>query len=344
MEVSVSRSKHLAEKIVMVGGLDGCGKTLFSPIVAALDGVELLTYSYEIEYYCSLYFLQKLSLNSASTLIRMQTDLKLYHTMMGREVNFRPTDLSSAQNYHNPAQYFERLFKPGDEAIVDIINKKKPILNLAIHNVLFTSDPIWKALGDRCTYVEVVRHPLYMVRQQCLNMKKLVGDVRDFIIYYKNGNNNYPYWARGWEEIFDNSSDIEKSVHYIDQMTQRVEKAKNTLRKKYKANILTIPFEQFVLDPLPWVEKIAGTIGSKITENTKNEMIKQNVPRVKIAQGLDLEIYRRCGWLPPQDFTSEREELIIRRKDVELDASDTVMEILDRLCNEYEKKYWTPES
>ena len=50
----------------------------------------------------------------------------------------------------------------------------------------------------------------------------------------KNGNNNYPYWARGWEEIFDNSSDIEKSVHYIDQMTQRVEKAKNTLRKKYK--------------------------------------------------------------------------------------------------------------
>ena len=102
MTLSTCRKPHLAEKIVMHGGLAGCGKTLFSPIISALDRVELPTYSYEIEHYCSLYFLQKLSLQSASTLIRMQTDLKLYNTMMGREVNFRPTDLSSVQMFHSP--------------------------------------------------------------------------------------------------------------------------------------------------------------------------------------------------------------------------------------------------
>ena len=64
----------VAEKIVMVGGLDGCGKTLFSPIISALDRVELPTYSYEVEHYCALFFLQKMSLNSASTLVKMQTD------------------------------------------------------------------------------------------------------------------------------------------------------------------------------------------------------------------------------------------------------------------------------
>ena len=107
---TIIREGHLAEKIVIVDGFPGCGKTLFSPIISALERVELPTYSYEIEHYCSLNFLQNLSLNAASTLIRMQTDLKLYNTMMGREVNFRPTDLSSVQLYHNPTQYFERLY------------------------------------------------------------------------------------------------------------------------------------------------------------------------------------------------------------------------------------------
>ena len=343
MTLSISRKPHLAKKIVMVGGLDGCGKTLFSPIISALERVELPTYSYEIEHYCSLNFLQKLSLNTASTLIRMQTDLKLYNTMMGREVNFRPTDLSSVQLYHNPTQYFERLFKPGDEAVPDLIRKKNPILNLIIHNILFISDPIWNALGDRSVYIEVIRHPLYMVRQQHLNMQKLIDDVRDFIIYYERGKKSYPYWAKGWEDLFDQSTDIERSIHYIDQMTQRVEKAKKVLREKYQAKILTIPFEQFVLDPQPWVEKIALAIGSKITDTTKNVMLQQKVPREKIAQGLDLQVYRRCGWVPPKEGASEREELMIRRKDVELDSSASALKVLDRLCDEYENKHWEPK-
>ena len=337
------RKPQLAEKIIMVGGLDGCGKTLFSPIVSALDRVELPMYSYEIEHYCSLYSLKHLSLQSASTLIRMQSDLKLYNSMMGREVNFRPSDLSSVQKYHKPGQYFERLFQPGDELIPNIIDHKKPILNLTIHNVLFTSDPIWNALGDRCVYVDVVRHPLYMVRQQQLNMKKLIDDVRDFIIYYERQGKTYPYWAKGWEDLFDQSSDIERSIHYIDQMTQRVEKAKKVLVKKYNASILTIPFEKFVLNPEPWVERIASAVSSNITENTRKVMAQQMVPRKKIAQGLDLEIYRRCGWVPPIDGASEHDELIIRRKDVELDASSSTMKILDRICNEYEHCFWSPK-
>jgi len=343
MTLSISRKPHLAKKIVMVGGLDGCGKTLFSPIISALERVELPTYSYEIEHYCALNFLQKLSLNTASTLIRMQTDLKLYNTMMGREVNFRPTDLSSVQLYHNPTQYFERLFQPGDEAVPDVIRKKNPILNLIIHNILFISDPIWKALGDRSVYIEVIRHPLYMVRQQHLNMQNLIDDVRDFTINYERGEKSYPYWVKGWEDLFDQSTDIERSIHYIDQMTQRVEQAKKVLREKYQANILTIPFEQFVLDPQPWVEKIALAIGSKITETTKNVMLQQKVPREKIAQGLDLQVYRRCGWVPPKEGASEREELMIRRKDVELDSCASVLKVLDRLCDEYENKHWEPK-
>ena len=95
-EVEAVRSGHLAEKIVFVDGLWGCGKTMLSPIVAAFDRVELMTYAYEVEQICSLFYLNRISRDATLTMIRALTDRQLYDTMMGRSTNFRFSDLSSA--------------------------------------------------------------------------------------------------------------------------------------------------------------------------------------------------------------------------------------------------------
>ncbi len=134
--MEISKYKTLTRKVVFVDGLTGCGKTLFSPIIAALDKVELLSYSYEIENYCALYFLKELNLNTAKSQVRLTADLKLYNTMMGREVNFRPSDLSSVLKSHDPSIYFKRIFDKGDEEVPDIIKRKDPILNLTTHQLL----------------------------------------------------------------------------------------------------------------------------------------------------------------------------------------------------------------
>ena len=47
--LEICRSKYLAEKVIFVDGLGGCGKTLFSKLVSTFDRVELLNFSYEIE-------------------------------------------------------------------------------------------------------------------------------------------------------------------------------------------------------------------------------------------------------------------------------------------------------
>ncbi len=112
--VELSREEYFAEKIVFVDGLPGCGKTLFSNVISAMDRVELLSYSYEIEHICQLFYLDKIQLDAATVMISLQADLKLYNTMMGRDVNFRPSDLSSAIRYHNPSKYFDRLDCVGD--------------------------------------------------------------------------------------------------------------------------------------------------------------------------------------------------------------------------------------
>ncbi len=337
---TISRKAHLAEKIVFVDGLPGCGKTLFSTLIASMDRVELLSYTYEVEHICALYYLDKIPIDAAKAMVSMQTDLKIYNTMMGRDVNFRPTDLSSVFKNHNPSRYLQRLFGPGDEKVPEMIQQENPILNFAVHNLLSYSEPIWQALGGRCVFIEIVRHPLYMVRQQALNMSHLLGDVRDFTVYYAHKGFDLPYYIHGWEKDYLNSNSMERTIYFIDKLTHRTKKARKKLKEEYQAKIITIPFELFVLNPDPWLDKIAKVIGTNLTDATRKMMKEQNVPRNMVAQGIDLDIYRRCGWLPPKDGATERSELDARREDFSKEASNDALTILDRLSKEYEDKYW----
>ncbi len=341
--INVVRNNSLAKKVVFVDGLPGCGKTLFSTLISAMERVELLSYTYEIEHICQLFYLDKITIDAAKTMVSLQTDLRIYHTMMGRDVNFRPSDLSSVIKYHNPLKYFQRIFKDGDETIPSIIEKENPVLNFSVHNMLAYSGPVWDALGDRCVFIEVVRHPLYMIRQQLLNMKRLTGNARHFTMYYENNDREFVYYARDWEELYAKSSDIDRVIYFISEMTKKTNKVKKELTKYYDSNILTIPFEKFVLDPDLWMDKIAKVIGTSVTDITKTVMKKQNIPRDMVAQGVDLDIYRRCGWLPPKFGTTERDELNIRREEVARETSADMLDMLDGLSREYENKYWDPD-
>ena len=51
-QTKVTRKKQLAEKIVIVDGQPGCGKTMLSPIIASMERVELLSYAFEVEFIC----------------------------------------------------------------------------------------------------------------------------------------------------------------------------------------------------------------------------------------------------------------------------------------------------
>ena len=68
-------------------------------------------------------------------------------------------------------------------------------------------------------------------------------------------------------------------------------------------------------------------------------MNEQNVPRDKISRGIDLEIYKRCGWVPPKEGASEQEELNLRMKDVSNNVGNKALSILEKNCTNYEKRY-----
>ena len=341
--ISITPKPYLTGKVVVLNGLSGCGKTMLSPIIGALPRVELMQYSYVLEYVCQLKYLGRIETDVASALTGLITDLHLYNIMMGRETNFRPADLSSVFRNPRPMRYFLRLFQAGDEAVINRGQVERPILLLTTHNLLPISLPLFEALGPRVLFVELVRHPLYRIIQHSIAMEReqfeTGGNSRSFLIMFEYKGVRLPWFAYGWEEVFLTASPIEKAIYVMDYMTKQAERLGVFGAGYGRDDVLVIPFERFVIDPLPYMRRLETALSTKMDSCTRRMMRKQKVPRKMYAEGIDLERYKQYGWEPPEKNSNEAKEFERRRQFAAERASPEAMEILDQLCVDYEAKY-----
>ena len=342
-DIKACRDENLLDTVVLIDGQPGCGKTLFTSLISSFDRVEIFNFCPEIENICILEYLNKITKDASEAMVKIQMDLCLYETMMSRRVNFRYYDLSSAFSSGRFFDYFKRLFKKGDANIPKMIKDNKPILNYAAHNLLSFSQPLFRALENKFTFIEVVRHPLYMIIQHTINHKNEAaenGPARRFRVNLRNNHKQYPYQFNNSEELYKNLNTCERAIYDINFFTKRTEVFKENLSNNDKKNVLTISFEKFVLNPENYLDSISNLLKAKITNRTRNFLKKQKVPRKKISDGISLEIYKRYGWEPPLSNFSERDELNKRRDFVlNQNVSKEYLDILDKLSDNYEKKY-----
>lgn len=331
------RKHEFCPQVVVVDGFPGCGKTMLSPILASLKRVEIANYAFEIEFNCRIKELGHMTSEAAVAMIRMHVDNRIYNNMMSRDVNFRFNDLSSVFNTPNRFRYFKRLFAPGDENIPAKIEKLNPILNLTTHDLIQVSGTIFEALGDRLTFINVIRHPLFMLVQQTLNMERLLGNPRDIQVCFDYGGTELPYFAHGWEELFIKSNSVERAIYSLFFQNKKRTEFLTDCSHLIKHRFIEIPFESFVKSPQRFMGLICTHLGTSFGASTKREMKRQKVPRKNTVDGLPRKIYKRCGWQPPTVGVSEQEELS-RRRDyaVANGASTECLSVLDQLSSEYE--------
>ena len=161
---------------------------------------------------------------------------------------------------------------------------------------------------------------------------------REFSIWYEYRGENLPWFVREWEEKYIAASKMDKMIWLLARHLEHCDRVYHSIPHHQTSQILTIPFEHFVLDPWPYMKQIEKLLGVHMTRRTYKEMKRQKVPRKMIAEGIDLPIYRKYGWEPPKTLT-EIEEMNRRREFVAKEASHQAMETLDRLCQEYERQY-----
>ena len=330
--INISRKQQITQKIVIVDGFPGCGKTMLAPIISTFDHVEIMQYAPIIEQMCELYSLNKVDEDVAESMIKMNTDLLLYNIMMGRNSNCRVSDLSSIFK-HNPEEHIKRMLGLGDEHIPAIIKEKKPILHLTTHMLFPSLDLLFKAFKDRLLFIEVVRHPLYTIIQQEKNFSMFDGPRNPHIRYSENIEKEYNFFSYGKENEYDNANSFEKAIHSINWYYSHL------FSLNYNNDgLIVVPFEIFVKNPDDYMRRFSKNLGDPVNEAVCIEMANQKIPRENLKDSPPLEIYKRCGW-EPSSSNSEAKELEKIRKKISSKVSKEALLLLDELSTKYVEKY-----
>ena len=330
-----SNDDNLCKRLVVIDGIPGCGKTMLSAIVSSLSNIELLKYSYEVEIYCHLHDLKILDLNNSSQLIKNQLNFLIYNNMMGREMNFRYTDISSVFNSRNKIENIKRIFSAGDEAILKKISNSKPILHLATHGLIGIAAPLFKAMPEGMLFIHMVRHPFFLLRQNIWNMSNLINNPRSFWLYYDYEGNSLPSFYFGRESLLINANPKEKAIYFIEWF---INKKASNLSTFDKENFYELTFESLVQDPYTHINEICNRLEIQETSYTKKVLRREKIPRNILSDGREREIYKRVGWIKSnaKNFSDEFEEHKIWAFE---GISDHASETLSKLCDDYECKY-----
>lgn len=310
---------------------------MVSALLESFSRVEVGRFIYDIEYVCIAEMLGAQRSDAAEALLGLIIDLKLYDNMISREVNFRPSDLSSVLKNWNMSKYIRRLFYKDGEAVAQRIKAESPIMMVTTHQLLSAMNSLLKQFQGRIKIIEVERHPLYLIEHWLSYIDMHGSSARDFTVWIEDSQSRaVPWFASGWIEEYWSLSKFDKVVLSVDSLTKNMDEKYNSIPNSV---LRAVPFEDFSLNTDRYVEDLAAWLETSSTKQTKSACVKQNLPRQNINAGLNKKIYQRHGYNEADKFTSHLENYKTKLAFARERESDLSRPILKKLIQRYETRY-----
>jgi len=268
---------------------DGCGnvgKTLVSSILEGFEGVEKQIEEELSKVVVRLYKLNKITEDAAIVFLKIIFDRRLYGQCLGRDVNFRFGDVSSAWNYPYNNEYIKRMFIPDNtqedrDAINEHIFEDKPIFNNMSQNALTYCDILFKTFGNRLKIIYLLRNPVDQVYQMCTRgfMKRIGNCPTNDKVMFEYKDTEVPLFTKGWEEEYLSMDDICIGIGWLYSRMKSDIDEYNTLPKHYQEQVMFISFDELVTFPNSETERIGKFIDREKNDKFDDILHKQNCPR-----------------------------------------------------------------
>ncbi len=333
---SIYKASHFNNKVLLINGWEGSGKTCISNVFKSLKNSEVMRYSYELEWICYLWMADKLGSNDASLVLRSISDLLIYNHMQSREVNFRIGDLSSI--FRSPIwyKYICRLFSKGGYETEALINDDL-VLHLVTHKIYECRHLLQEAFGSRLIHIEVIRDPIFMLKQTKFNQDTLhlTKSPRDFSFRYIK--NNLPVYD-GYENSDPITTDSwELSVRFL-QRRMNYYMETDFINNDPKELPYMLFFEEFVKNPKEDIRNIEFRYNLKFGDLLSKYLKIEKIPRKHHSDAKARSIYKKIGWVKlnnKKNSLSERDSYISHYRDIGVPGQ--ALEHLVQLSDRYRK-------
>ncbi|MES3037954.1 MAG: hypothetical protein V4736_08610 [Bdellovibrionota bacterium] len=329
--IEITRDKHLAEEILFIDGSWGTGKSILGPVLGSFDRVEKQKIDHIFEYVATLDYLGKIQRDAAKSLLGMYADIDLFNSLISREVNLRWNDDSGILNNPKAFSYIKRLFMSDGDIIKSRIGNERPILQIMSHHLLHVADSIFDTFGNRVKFVEMVRHPVYMVSHWYNYLHRVGADEREFNIWLKGNNQTLPWFIEN-ETEFNELNRMDRVIYSLSKLDAMLDSS----IQKHRENILVIPFELFVTDPNPFVTSIQTFLNAKPTSALSKVLRRQKVPRKVLSAGRGHKSY---GWSEKEIENSDVADYQSRLDFVAANATPIWVDRLLKLGAKYQATY-----
>jgi hypothetical protein len=336
-QVCFTRPEALAKQIVILDGISGTGKTMFTPILSSFERMQNARFEYMVEYLCISKKYGKLSKDGTSVLLNLLADSKFYDGMISREVNFRPNDLSSVFYSSNIMQYLRQLWMNDGKEVEDRIEKENPILLLTTHQLFDCLEAIYESFNGRVKVIETIRHPVYLLDHWSTYIEMFGKNSRDFTVWADHFGVSVPWFAIGWEEKYINTKKEDKVIYTIDSLMNKIICSSSS--KNEKKDVMLIPFEKFVLEPEHIMIELESFLNTNMTRSTKRIMKKQNVPRKSINDGPYKSIYGRYGVSKYSNSLSHKDDMDFKLEKTKSNTSIEAFSVLENIAGKYEEMF-----
>lgn len=332
-KMNLKKFNTYTHDVVFMDGLWGTGKSILSPIISGMKGVEKQKLDYVFEYLCVLRYLKKLDADAVQAMLQTYSDVDQYHNLIGREVNLRWSDDSGVANNPSSLRYIRRMFGPEGDAIVERINTENLALHIMSHMILTVAGPLVDAFGSRLKIVEVVRHPLYMVKHWQAYLGRFDGP-REFTISFDDQGHKVPWFAADWHDEYVRLSMMDRILLSIVKLYEMLFQSIEELNRRGAALLVT-SFEQVVLDPQPVVRQLEEFLGRSHHPRLKHILRKQKLPRERITHGKGHAAYGfQAGAESSELAEYEKLKAFVRES-----GSEQYLAQFDNLIAEYNKRW-----
>jgi hypothetical protein len=283
-----SRRLSYPGRVLFIDGLTGTGKTIFIKLVNSTSNSYAASFNYALEQLCVSNHLGKISSDATEALIKLNLDQFRFDFNISREINLRTKDLSSIWRSKDKINYFFNLFNDGNDD--SQLYESPKFLTFVVHQLLHSTQAVSGIYEHNFYQIFCTRHPAYLYYHWKSYVMNHGTNPRDITLHKLVNNQEIPWFIEENKNYFQEMNAADKAAVSVAELTNSSLDHINA--NKNNKNFVVVDFENFVLHPVGYIEKLENwfDVDSKYLLKV---LKKENIPRKHINQGVKKGIYLR---------------------------------------------------